>query len=302
MAEEEYETETVELSIDKEGACELFLKKKWKSKYAVLSGGGIFYKSKKKDPELEGPIVFTGANIAKNDEHKKKFAISVTLNGEENLISFDDEATRKEWMEALEAGKDKEPGVGKGKNKVKQSRAMRLKKNITGSVATSAAGKGLIKEFLGKDGVRLLEIIKEIITIYEGKKQATDIENNIIKIAVKVILLWKNKDITNKDIASTIPGVKSVWSDAIDFCEMSFAYDPAKIKSHGKELSHAFSKLLGDYITEKNIEKLKYTIDYVVEEKLLNILFQDDKQEPLKRELTDILRGGWIKAFGGARQ
>jgi len=48
---------------------------------------------------------------------------------------------------------------------------MRIKKNVGGSVATSGAGKGLIKEFLGKDGVKLLDLVKKIITIHEGKKK-----------------------------------------------------------------------------------------------------------------------------------
>lgn len=60
-------------------------------------------------------------------------------------------------------------------------------------MATSKAGKALIRDFMGKSGVRLIEIIKEIITIHEGKKKASEIEDNIIKLGVKVILAWKNK-------------------------------------------------------------------------------------------------------------
>jgi len=109
----------------------------------------------------------------------------------------------------------------------------------------------LIKEFLGKDGVTLIDLVKKIVTLYEGKKKAEDAENTIIRIGVKVILLWKNKDITTQDLTGTIPEVKAVWSDVIDFCEMSFAYDPAKIKEHGEKLKISFTKLLAEFISEK---------------------------------------------------
>jgi len=299
MAETEVQ-ETIEISIDKEGPAQIFQKKKWKVKWAVVSGGGIYYKNKKKGSGLEGPLVFKNGIITPCEEEKKKFVLKIK--GEsEFLIAFDDDKERKQWKEAMEANLDKDPGAGKGK-KVKQSRAMRMKKNISGTMATSSAGKGLIKEFMGKDGVRLLDIVKTVITLHEGKKKAAEIENNIIKVAVKVILLWKNKDITTKDIVGTIPGVKAVWSDVIDFCEMSFAYDPTKVKKHGAELAEAFTKLLEKYITEKNIQLMQQTIQYCVTESLLNVMFQDEKQDELKQELTEILRSAWIKVFKHDRQ
>jgi len=164
-------------------------------------------------------------------------------------------------------------------------------------VATSGAGKSLIKEFLGKDGVRLLDIVKKVVTLHEGKKRAEEVENTIIRVAVKVILLWKNKDITNQDIASIVPGVKSVWSDVIDFCEMSFAYDPAKIKEHGEGLQVAFSKLLTEFVTEKNLVAMREVMSYLVAKDLLDRLFSDAAQEDMKEELKRILRGGWIVVF-----
>jgi len=189
--------------------------------------------------------------------------------------------------------------VPEKKNKVRQCV---LKKNVGGSVATSGAGKGLIKEFLGKDGVKLLDIVKKIVTLHEGKKKAEEVENTIIRIAVKVILLWNNKDITLQDIASTIPGVKAVWSDVIDFCEMSFAYDPAKIKEHGEGLQVAFSKLLTEFVTDKNLEALREVMSYLVAKELLDRLFADAAQDDLKEELKRILRGGWIAVFKNDKQ
>jgi len=179
---------------------------------------------------------------------------------------------------------------------------MRLKKNVGGNVATSSAGKSLIKEFVGKDGVKVIDIVKKAVAIYESKKKAEEIENVIIRIAVKVILLWKNKDLTSEDLVSTIPKVKAVWSDAIDFAEMSFAYDPAKIKEHGDLLQRAFSELLAENITDKNLEGLRETMTFLVTKELLDVIFVDESHEDLKRELNRILRGGWIAVFKDDKQ
>jgi hypothetical protein len=181
--------------------------------------------------------------------------------------------------------------------KKKQSTAMRIKKNVGGNVATTSAGKSLIKEFVGKDGVKIIDIVKKVVAIYENKKKAEEVENIIIRIAVKVILLWKNKDLTNQDLASTIPKVKAVWSDAIDFAEMSFAYDPAKIKEHSEILQKAFTELLSDFISDKNLQALRETMAFLVTTELLDVLFASEAQEDLKRELNNILRGGWILVF-----
>jgi hypothetical protein len=129
------------------------------------------------------------------------------------------------------------------------------------------------------------------------RKKAEEVENVVIRIAVKVILLWKNKDLTNQDLTSTVPKVKAVWSDAIDFAEMSFAYDPVKIKEHSETLQKAFTELLLEFISDKNLQALRETMSYLVTKELLDVLFVNEAQDDLKKELNSILRGGWILVF-----
>jgi len=307
MAEKE-DVGVQEITIDKEGPIQLYdaKKKKWKTKWGVLSGGAFYYRDKKKDPELNGPVLLKGATIGNNEDHKKKIALQIVLSDDIHILAFEDDGKKKEWMAALEDNKNKEVGGGSSQSdtsgKKKQSTSMRIKKNVSSGVATSSAGKSLIKEFLGKDGVKLLDLVRKIVTLQDGKKKADEVENDIIRVAVKVILLWKNKDLTTQDLAGTIPGVKAIWSDVIDFCEMSFAYDPAKIKEHGEHLSVSFTKLLADYITEKNLVKMREVINYLVTKELLDKLFSDEGQDESKKELNRILRGGWITVFKNDKQ
>jgi len=78
---------------------------------------------------------------------------------------------------------------------------------------------------------------------------------------------------------------------------MSFAYDPVKIKEHGDNLQKAFSDLLAEYITEKNLQTMRDTMSFLVTKELLDVLFVNDAQDELKKELNRILRGGWIAVF-----
>lgn len=306
MADPEYSDDVVvSLIIDKEGSLLVYSakSKKWKPRWGVLSGGGLYTKKKQKDPELSQPIVIKGATLEPSED-KKKFIVKISLGGKEELIGFDSDTERSDWLTALKGNLDKDVGKGdKTLSKKSQSVSMRLKKGAVSSVATSSAGKGLIKEFLGKDGIKLIELVKQIITQYEGKKKATEVENNIIRVAVKVILLWRNKDITNENIATTVPKVKAVWSDIIDFCEMSFSYDPPKVKTSGDELVLCFTNLLKDFVTENTIERLRDTINYVTQQSLLDSVFasNDSEKEEIKKELMRILRAAWIVAFGSSK-
>lgn len=42
----------------------------------------------------------------------------------------------------------------------------------------------------------------------------------------------------------TLPYLRAVWSNLIDFCEMSFAYDPATLSKNAQDLVECFVKLV----------------------------------------------------------
>jgi len=144
--------------------------------------------------------------------------------------------------------------------------------------------------------------MKEIITLHEGKKKATEVEDNVIRFAVKILLLHKNKDITTQELMKTLPYLRAVWSNLIDFCEMSFAYEPAVLTKNAAELSECFVKLIQQHVTDKTIEMVKETITYVTQEKIMDRLFKDSEGEPFKKELEAIVRTAWIKLFKDAKK
>jgi len=283
----------------------LYSKDKWKAFYATLSGGSFLLSKKKGDSEYAKVIALKKVNIKEGGadvgEKKKKLTFTLAADGNEYVLQVDSDKDAKSWSDALKANSDK-PEVAVSLAKKKQSAMMSMKKNISGKAATSGAGKSLIKEELGKSGVRVLEIVKEIITVHEGKKKATEVEDNMIRFAVKILLLLKNKDITTQELMKCVPFLRAVWSNVIDACEMSFAYEPVAIKKNMEELAAAFEKLVLQHVQDKTIDTMKETLQYVTQEALMDRLFKDDSGTEYKKELEHIVRKAWIKLFKDAKK
>lgn len=100
--------------------------------------------------------------------------VTYCQDGLTHIIQCPDENSFKAWKKAFETAASKEQ-VKVALAKKKQSLGMSIKKNVSGKAATSGAGKGLIKDELGKNGVRVIEIMKAIITVHDGKKKATEV-------------------------------------------------------------------------------------------------------------------------------
>jgi len=288
---------------DKEGSVNLWLKGKWKPMNAILSGGSLLFRKKKDAEEFDLALSLKGGNAKEGGEleEKKKNMLTVTSDNANYVIAVDSEKEVKAWVDAIKGNLTKEEAAVTLAKK-KQSALMAIKKNVSGKAATSGAGKGLIKDELGKNGVRVIDILKAVITIYEGKKKATEIEDNIIRFAVKVILLWKNKDITTQDLMKTLPYLRAVWSNLIDFCEMSFAYEAPALQKNSKELADCFVKIVQQHVTDKTIEMIRETLDYMTQEKLMDVLFKDPQGDEYKKEMEHITRKAWIKIFKDAKK
>lgn len=292
---------------DKEGAAQVLLKRrKWENRWIILVGGAIFLKKNSSANEAKGPYCLNGALIDTTDEYKKKVAAIISFapqegedEAEELALGFTSEAERGEWVNAIRGAAPKKVGALPPtiKLKLSQSRTLALKKNLSGSVATSAGGKSIIKEFLGRDSVEVITIVKSLIATHEDKKKANEIENNIIKFGTKVILLWREKSIRGKDLKVCVPQLKELWTNLIHYCEIPFSYDLVALKKLVGELRDNFVKILGGKITEKNLLLLSQTMDYLVEEKMLILLFEDDDHEEMKKDLGKILRKTWAQVF-----
>lgn len=294
--DEEDEELTAEVDIDKEASLSLLGKKKWSHHWFMLSGQDLLYKKSETDPEVKGVVKLNGAKIEAGKDDKKEHVMVITSGDDTIKVAADSADVLKDWMEALKsaaAGKKEE-------KKKKQSRMMALKKNLAGKVATSGAGKKMLEEFMGKEGKTLLKQLRELITLQDGKSKAKETEDNIIKLGVKVLLLYRNKDIAEAELRKPVDFIRQLWSDVLDMLEISFCYDADRLKKAAAKLEEEFTKMLGKYISGKNMEMLGATLHYLGSEPLMNRLFTADDTEKLRPEMQNNLRALWDRAFDAA--
>jgi len=164
-------------------------------------------------------------------------------------------------------------------------------------VATTGAGKSLIKDMLGPTAVTVMGIIKSIIESKDDKKKANEIENIVIRIGVKVILLFNNKDITAFELRKCLPLIKQIWSDALDFCEMSFSYNPDAFQNVTTELEQMIKDIIRPFVSDKTLNRLSDCFNYFKDRDFLDALYLNEQNRNLKEQLSDALRAQWDKVF-----
>mmetsp|Transcript_6977 Transcript_6977/g.7664 ORF Transcript_6977/g.7664 Transcript_6977/m.7664 type:complete len:295 (-) Transcript_6977:174-1058(-) len=279
-----------DLFIDKEGELEVVAPKEKRSKFWVLiAGTSLLYKNKEEDDEAQEVIDLKSAKVEKT---KESFSL-VTKDG--STYQFFTDAP-KEWIKEIEANvkQDKKSKKKKGK---KQTLKLKMQKKA-GSIAMSTSkGKKVVRDAIGSDGVKVMDMIKAVVESKDGKDKAKDIEDGTIRILVKIVLLFKNGRVTREELLSPIPLIKPIWSNVLDYCEMSFAYEPDKLGADIANLQKEIDKLIRPYLTEKNMDKMNEMIDYLRKKETLDQLFACDENDKLKAELQVVLRKIWDKVF-----
>jgi len=133
---------------------------------------------------------------------------------------------------------------------------MRISKSVGGKVATSAAGKKIIKDMIGKDGVKVISVIKNVLTDLYDKNKAKELENDIIRMGVKFILLFRNEDITLNDLNALKPRVQKLWQLSQDYGYIiNFDYNVENVQGAGNLVFELLRNLLNPHITEKKYDQ-----------------------------------------------
>lgn len=177
---------------------------------------------------------------------------------------------------------------------------MAFKKNIVGSAATSSAGKSYIREMSGEEGVQVIKLVKKLISLQDGKKKAKEFEDGTFRLGVKVVLLYRNKDLSYEELASNSQVIKALWSDILDFLELPFCLDKDRIKKVITELEESFIKMLRPYISEKNVTLIKDNLQYLRSDAILDKLYLANDTSDIREDMVKTLRTLWDRIYGEA--
>jgi len=201
-------SEFISAPVSKEGMlCHLSSSNKWKPVYFVLCGSMLYWKNKETSTAILGEIFLKDAIIEKLTVlPKSNFVIKITKDDKLWQISTEKETVCDEWINELIQNAQKPPSIPLIPTNRKETRILRAQKKVGGTIATSAPGKKIIREALGTEGYKSISIVKKIVDAVDGKKKAKEVEELLIRLGVKIILLAKNKEITLEvdDITKTL--------------------------------------------------------------------------------------------------
>jgi len=150
--------------------------------------------------------------------------------------------------------------------------------------------KKIIKDIIGKDGVKLLSIIKKLITETHNKERAKEVENDIIRISVKIILLYRNENISNDELTQLKPRVQRLWHIVQDYANIiNFDYNSTAVQDSANNFFNVLLNMLNGLISEKNLQKVRDINELLFSTETLDYLFTNENSIEKRKLLAHIL-------------
>eukprot|EP01097_Dermamoeba_algensis_P004460 TRINITY_DN2906_c0_g1_i1.p1 TRINITY_DN2906_c0_g1~~TRINITY_DN2906_c0_g1_i1.p1 ORF type:complete len:301 (-),score=81.32 TRINITY_DN2906_c0_g1_i1:142-1005(-) len=279
---------------DEEGELEIKKKslgtKTWKKFYVILHGGSLFY-YKKNENKANGEFHLKGGKIDDKAEGGR-FSFSIKNGDSVLVLSAESEEEKQQWIKAITQNLSKDKTAAPERKQTKKSLAYRAKNSISTKVATSSAGRALIREFAPESALTVLDCVKRFIEKTESAEKATQLEKDILRIGTKVALMVKEKKIEPKSFRPLEKPLRSTCSMVIDGHEISFAFDENKMHESFMTLKSGIEKLLKPHLSPSNMERMSGIFDYTKPEVLVKFFSEENKELPV---VADILRKAWDK-------
>ena len=225
------------------------------------------------------------------------------------ILWADDVYDRDKWIRALQHNKDYPPltgiggssrssdstaggassrrsdtGVGGGrgaaslqpsgpsKRSMLGSLALKAEKKLVGRAVTSDLGKKLLREYCLPDTFVLLQAMRDVASIDPAMppKHGAKVEDTILKMACKVVLLYRHSILTPRDFDAAAGLVDTIAVDIVRkydaVCRSPYAdlfdEDHERMAVHMRALSAELKLLLSPHVTPKNVSALVDVVEY----------------------------------------
>jgi len=110
------------------------------------------------------------------------------------------------------------------------------------------------------------------------------VEELLIRLGVKIILLAKNKEITLEDLARHKKSIKSVCDLMSHHSQFTFDYSHVSLQNQMKLLVDDIAKTLSRCFSPKNMSRFAELHTYLSSAPVLDMLFIDPNMRGLKKE------------------
>ncbi|CAH1796626.1 unnamed protein product [Owenia fusiformis] len=142
------------------------------------------------------------------------------------------------------------------------------------------SSKKMAKVFIDDTSGRLLDNMFKLIKKYTGnKKTAEKVLKNIIKIVVKIGILYRNDQFTKQELAITqqfMRKFRSTVMTAISFYEVDFTFDQFFLSKNLQECQAMLQSLIDNHLTDKSKDRVDMVFGFFSDVVFLQTIFQSD--------------------------
>jgi hypothetical protein len=165
--------------------------------------------------------------------------------------------------------------------------AIQAQKKILGKLAS----KNVAKAFVDDTTSALFDNLYTVAKRDTGsKKEAEKLLKDLIKIAVKIGVLYRNNQFTKADmkIAETFRSqFKMTAMTIVSFHEVDFTYDRQFLTNSLTEAKKSLHGLIESHLTQKSHGRVDHVFDYFSNGDLLDKLFQNDAYKDVRTQMAE---------------
>ena len=166
--------------------------------------------------------------------------------------------------------------VADGPNFSSKSMGLKIQKKVLGKLST----KGMAKQFIDDDFGKLLDVLNSILREeMEDNKKADKVIKNMIKIVVKIGLLYKNRQFNENELeigAKLRVKLRKAAMTVISFYEVDFTYDRAFLVETVNDCGKLLHKLVERHLSEKSHGRINMVITNFSNPDILDKVFLRD--------------------------
>ena len=168
------------------------------------------------------------------------------------------------------------PSVADGGRFNSKNLGLQVQKKVFGKFANKTVAKVFIDDDLG----HLLDMLYKILTKEIGdSKKANKVIKNIIKVTVKIGLLYKNNQFNQEELAigrKFRMKLRQAALTVISFYEVDFTYDRSFLIKVVNDCGEMLHKLVDRHLTPKSHQRISMVMENFANAELLDKVFHSD--------------------------
>lgn len=156
-----------------------------------------------------------------------------------------------------------------------RSLGMQIQKKVFGRLAT----KGIVKALIDDDSGLLLDMLHKLAVREMDQKRAQKLIKDLIKVVVKVGLLYRNHQFSDAELATGLKfkmKLRNLALTVISFHEVAFSYDKSFLVSSINDAAKLLHDLIDRHLTAKSHGRINNIITFFTMGDLLDKVFMSD--------------------------